>query len=156
MTRAPWFVVSVLALGCGGRALRVPALGPHPDGVRWDGEHLDTPPPSVQAEQIGDAPSPAHVWVDGQWTFVPLTKRWTWEQGAFCVPPPGALYYARPMLERYRLVLGRTTRWNEALQRYEEVDTGDDRFRYRKGRFYARAADGAVVPITTKAVCTAR
>lgn len=156
MSRAAWLLAAALLPGCGGRTLREPAFGPHPDGSKWDGELLDTPPPPVQAEQIGDAPSPAHVWIDGQWTFLPLTKRWTWEQGAFCVPPAGATHYARPVLERYRLVLGRTTRWNEALQRYEEVDSGDDRFRYRKGRFYGRAPDGSMAPIGTKPVCQTR
>lgn len=146
----------VLVCACGGRALREPVLGPHPDGSKWDGEQLDSPPPPVQAEQIGDPPSPAHVWIDGQWTFLPLTKRWTWEQGAFCLPPPGAVYYARPAVERTRQPMGRTIRWNEALQRYEEVDSGDDRFRYRKGRFYTRTADGTLSPVAQKPACAAR
>lgn len=143
----------LLVSGCGGHALHEPVLGPHPDTGKWDGELLDAPPPPVQAEEIGDPPSSAHVWIDGQWIFLPLTKRWTWEQGAFCVPPPGATHYARPVVERYRQAVGRITRWNEARQRYEEVDSGDDRFRYRRGRFYARQPDGSVNAVAAKPVC---
>jgi len=150
------------ALGCGGSRVREPVFGPHPDASRpADGDidkdrhgALDAPPPPVSAEEIAPAPSAAHVWIDGQWVYQPLLRRWTWEQGAWCLPPPGDAFYARPVVERYRRVDGRTTRWNEALQRFEEVDSGDDRFRWQRGRFYVRQPDGAVAPVD-RVVCAA-
>ena len=148
-------VASAFLAGCGGRRFPEPTYGAQvlpPDA--WV-DDLEQPPPAVQSEEIGPSPGKGYVWIDGQWLYQPLTKRWTWEQGAWCVPPPGAAYYAQPVVERHRKATGRVARWNEALQRYEEVDSGDDVYRWARGRFYVKEANGVVHPAAERASCVA-
>ena len=147
------FVAALALVGCKAALVREPSFGAHTIPVdQWVGE-LDDPPPPVQAEEVSPDPGPSYVWIDGQWVWQPLTRRWTWDQGVWCVPPPGALYYARAGVERYRAIEGRIKRWNGAQQRFEEVDSGDDRFRWARGRFYVRGQDGLAVPSKQTALC---
>lgn len=132
---------------CSRVALPEPAYGPHTAPIeQW--VEIDAPPPPVAVEEVGQPPSPRHVWVDGQWIYQPLSRRWTWQQGAFCIPPPGALYYARPEVKRFRkAVEGEPlVRWNEAMQRFERIEIADDRFLWAEGRFYITGERGRPVP----------
>jgi len=142
----------LLAACSGGSRVPGPRLGDHPFPLdQWT--EVSTPPPSVEAEEIGPRPSPRHVWIDGQWAYQPAGQRWVWEQGRWCVPPPGALFYARPRVLRERRVLTendqplRVVRWNELLQRYEKVDLQADSWRWIKGAFYAPGARAALNPV---------
>jgi hypothetical protein len=146
-------VAALAPLGCGGSRIPEPAYGPQvlPEDQWIDG--LETPPPSVQAEEIHPAPSKAFVWVDGQWMYQQITKRWTWQPGAWCLPPPGAVYYAKPIAERRRVVADRVKRWNEALSRFEEVDSGDDVWRWAAGRFYVKDRQGVIGPTPIDPAC---
>lgn len=149
-------IALALVAGCAKPLVPGPVVGKHPDAALWDQPQLPEPPPSVEAEEVPKRPSTAHVWIDGQWEYSPLTKRWTWAQGAWCKPPEGARHYARAEVQRYRAPAAeqpRITRWNEAQKRYEEVDSGDDVFRWRKGRFYVAGKDGALAPWTGAVEC---
>jgi hypothetical protein len=145
--------VATVAFGCAAPRIREPQYGAQtlPE-AGWVNE-LDDAPPPVEVEEVTQPPGEAFVWVDGQWIWQPGTRRWTWEQGQWCVPPPGAVYYARPGIKRYRTFEGRVKRWNGALQRFEEVDSGDDHYRWTRGRFYGREADGTLVPSRQTPVC---
>jgi hypothetical protein len=130
----------------------MPPQGPHTVPVeRW--VETDTPPPPVQVEEISARPSPQHLWIDGGWSYQKLARRWSWEQGRWCIPPPDAIYFAPSESIRFRKAIGRVVRWNEARQRYEEVDQQDDRWRWTRGRFYTQAPDGAVRRSREEAVC---
>lgn len=48
------------------------------------------PPPPARVEGVPDAPSPAAVWIDGEWEF--RRARWAWHPGRWVVAPPGASY----------------------------------------------------------------
>lgn len=144
----------VLSLtGCGTTPIAKPPTGPQTIPLeRW--LEVDTPPPAVQVEEVGPQPSPKHVWIDGQWMFQSLAQRWTWEQGRWCIPPQGATYYAPAEVVRFRKVVGRVVRWNEPFQRYEEVDSRDDRWRWMRGRFYgAKGPGGVAMPQAREAMC---
>ncbi len=150
------FMAACAVAGCAKPLVPTFALGAHPDAVPWDQPELVTPPPSVQAEEVPPRPGVDYVWIDGQWGYTLLTKRWTWDQGAWCKPPPGARFYARAEIQRYRAPVAdqpRVTRWNESQQRFEEVDSGNDQYRWRRGRFYVTAQNGSVVPWTGAVDC---
>ena len=144
--------LSGLGSGCGGSHLPEPKFGPHTVAVN-DWAEIEDPPPPVQSEEIEPSPGKSYVWIDGQWAFQPLSKRWVWDQGKWCVPPPNAEYYAPSEARRFRKKLGRIVRWNEPMQRYEEVDSSDDRWHFMRGRFYAKAPDGSTQPSTSQPVC---
>src|SRR5262245_32912040 len=120
MRRALAPAIALLFSGCGPAKLPQPALGPHTEPVgEW--AEIDTPPRPVQVEEVSPRPGPEYLWIDGSWDYQPLAKRWTWQPGRWCVPPPGALYYAPAQAARFRKATGRTVIWNGALNRYEEV-----------------------------------
>ena len=47
--------------------------------------------PAPQQEMITPAPSPAHVWVPGQWARTP--DKWTWTAGQWVQPPFSNAYW---------------------------------------------------------------
>jgi hypothetical protein len=142
--------------GCSAAPFPMPPVGPHtmPLGS-WP--EISTPPPAVEAEEIGARPGPAYLWIDGQWAYQPLSHRWVWEQGKWCVPPPGTVYYAPAQLTQERFQTGqRVIRWNDRLQHFEEVDGHEDRWRWARGRFYSQNAAGQIVPSTLDPLCSNR
>jgi hypothetical protein len=149
------FLPLVWLIGCGGARLPEPPFGPHVIAPNDWVRDLEAPPPTVEAEEVTAPPSAKHVWIDGQWSFQPLNKRWVWSSGGWCEPPARMAYYARPAVERYRILVGRVSRWNEALQRFEEVDSGDDRWKWARGRFYVKDARGVIVPSPDDPKCVA-
>jgi hypothetical protein len=149
------FALAFLALaGCSSTPLAEPTYAAHKTapGVWLE---VATPPPPAPPESVSSAPSERHVWVDGQWVYQRVTGKWTWEQGAWCVPPADARFYARPALMRVRHVLGRATRWNTFEGRYEEVDVADDRWTWAKGRFYTGPTNARAAPSDEKGQCSA-
>ena len=52
-----------------------------------------------RVEELGEAPTPTSVWVDGQWVFD--GGGYAWEEGSWVEPAPGARY-APPTLVRRR------------------------------------------------------
>ncbi len=157
--RAGW--LAAVLLGCGASSrVPTPRSGEHPTPLdRW--QEVETPPPPVEVEELTPAPA-GYVWLDGQWLYQPMTRRWVWEQGRWCREPPGALYYAAPRLARERkarIVDGevqRVVRWNELYQRYEEVDVMVDRWRWIPGTFYVRGATGQPVPWVGELTCVSQ
>jgi hypothetical protein len=150
-------LAALIALpACSARPLPLPAVGPHTAPIEsWP--EISTPPPAVEAEEIGPRPGPAFVWIDGQWAYQPLSHRWVWEQGRWCVPPPGSVYYAPAQITQERYLTGkRVTRWNDRLQRYEEVDNQEDRWRWARGHFYRQSPDGQIVPSPLDPLCSSR
>ncbi len=136
----------LLALqACGARPLARPPMGPHTTPVDQRIQ-IDQPPGPIEVEEVGPRPGDDFVWVDGQWGYQPLSQRWVWEPGSWCVPPRGAVYYAPPSITRERKATRRAVRWNPAQQRFEEVDVVDDVWRWARGVFHVRGPDGAVTP----------
>ena len=68
----------------------------HPLGP-GEGVCVPFPPPPPKVEEIPEAPSNDHVYVDGQWSW--QVRRWVWIPGGWVVPPPGASF-ARWKVER--------------------------------------------------------
>jgi hypothetical protein len=148
---APAFA-ALLAVACGPRPLNEPFYAPHrAGGTAW--AEVASPPPVAPAEDVPAPPSDRHVWLDGQWLYQRVTNRWTWEPGAWCVPPSNAQFYARPALARVRHVVGRTVRWNVMEGRYEEVDMADDRWTWARGRFYVGPSRARAVPSDDRGEC---
>ncbi|MCS6899540.1 MAG: hypothetical protein RMJ98_07815 [Myxococcales bacterium] len=153
-----WGLGLGMLLGCGTPSrIPTPHLGEHPTPAdRW--QEVETPPPPVEVEELPPAPI-GHVWIDGQWRYQPMTRRWIWEQGRWCQEPPGTLFYAPPRLVRERTArivdgeVHRVIRWNELRQRYEEVDVMVDRWRWIPGTFYVRGALGQPVPWVGELSC---
>ena len=144
-------LLGLLLAGCGARgALPAPRYGEHPVPVeQW--QEVETPPPAIEVEEVG-APRPGRVWIDGQWVYQPITRRWVWEQGRWCAEPPGALFYARARFARERRAVledgepQRLVRWNELQKRYEQVDIQSDHWRWIEGRFYVAGPGGGPTP----------
>ncbi|MGD0960084.1 MAG: hypothetical protein ABSB19_09775 [Methylomonas sp.] len=67
------------------------------------------PPPPLQQEVIIAAPSPAHVWIPGYWSW---QNRWIWIPGLWAIPPrPGAQWIGHRWVmhedgNRYRMQHG--------------------------------------------------
>lgn len=144
-------------LGCGSTRIATPRYGEHPQpSAEW--QEVDTPPPSVEVEEI-DTIQAGRVWLDGQWVYQALTRRWLWEQGRWCVEPPGALFYAPPRVTRERQVrqengeAQRLVRWNELKQRYEQVDVQTDHWRWHPGAFYVAGPNGQPTRWTGELSC---
>jgi hypothetical protein len=57
-------------------------------------------PPAPQEEQMGTAPSPAHVWVSGYWHW--RGRRWLWMRGSWARPPRGFHAWMPGHWARYR------------------------------------------------------
>ena len=110
----------------------------------------------MQATEVGPVPSRSHVWVDGQWLYQRTVNKWTWNDGSWCVPPLGAVFYAKPAVKRFRKPVGRATRWNDIAQRYEEIDTGEDHWLWARGHWYVRRPDGVVVGTFEPGTCVER
>lgn len=136
-----------------------PASGLHPSPpAEWT--EVATAPPTVEVEEIPSRPTPSHLWIDGQWAYQSVSRRWVWEPGRWCVPPTATLFYAPPALQRERRLVTdasgqpvRVSRWNTLLQRAEEFDQQTDRWRWHKGAFYVRGADGKPVVYAGTLVC---
>ncbi|HEU4409728.1 MAG TPA: hypothetical protein VFS43_31020 [Polyangiaceae bacterium] len=150
----PLALLAFASAGCAGAPLAEPAYAPH-RAVESAWVEVNAPPPPSQPETVPAQPSPRHVWIDGQWVYQRVTSKWTWDHGAWCVPPPDARFYARPVVSRVRRVLGRTTRWNALEGRYEEVDLADDRWSWAKGRFYLGPSRARAWPSDEKGECSA-
>lgn len=152
--------VLALVVGCGAtRATATPAAGEPTEPLeQW--VEVATPPPTVEVEEIPARPSAAHVWVDGQWAYQDVSSRWSWEQGRWCVPPPATLYYAPARVARERRAITgpdgqpvRSSRWNEMLKQGEQFDLQADRWRWHRGAFYVRGADGRPVAYAGAVTC---
>ena len=105
--------------------------------------------------EIPAAPSRRHVWVDGQWAYQRTVNKWTWEEGTWCIPPTNAAFYAKAALRRFRKPVGRKARWNEIAKRFEEVDTGDDRWLWARGSWYVQDQAGGAAPTPDPGTCIA-
>jgi hypothetical protein len=145
--------------GCGSSSrIPVPRAGEHPVPVAlW--LEVETPPPSVEVEELRTPAPPGHVWIDGQWIYQPVTRRWIWEQGRWCVEPAGALFYAHARITRERRSQvedgepRRVVRWNELRRRHEEVDVQTDFWRWIAGVFYVAGAAAEPVPWAGELSC---
>jgi hypothetical protein len=153
-------LVVALQPGCGAAArIPTPRYGEHPvRQTRW--QEVETPPPAIEIEEPGPAPA-GRVWVDGQWLYQPLTRRWIWEQGQWCAPPAGMIFYAPATIRRER----RTTldaegnprlvrRWSDYAQKEEEVVGFSDHWSWSPGAFYVAAPDGSPQRWTGALTCS--
>lgn len=137
---------AISALGCSSTPIPTPRYGEHPQPLS-DWQEVGTPPPPIEVEEIGAA-SAGYVWLDGQWVYQALTKRWLWEQGRWCIEPPSTLFYAPAQISRERQVQKeedvsqRVLRWNEVKQRYERIEVQTDHWRWQPGAFYVTGAGG--------------
>lgn len=132
---------------CAGVRVAEPPYGP-PAVASSAWVEVKTAPPVVKIAEPGPSPGAGYVWIDGQWSFQAAANRWTWDPGQWCRLPKGFAYYAKPSLVRFRKAIGRIDRWNESQQQYEEVDQGDDQWRWLGGQAYGYDAQRRVVPIT--------
>lgn len=112
-----------------------------------------TPPPVVEPAEPGNPPDASVVWVDGQWMYQRLARKWVWEKGAWCQPPPGMTHYAVPALRRVRTQGKKEIRWNELERRGEEVSRAEDEWQWLRGTFFVRDASGAILPMEGSATC---
>jgi hypothetical protein len=150
--RLTWLAFALA--GCSSAPITEPVFAPHRAiAIAW--AEVSSPPPPSQPETVPVAPSPRHVWVDGQWVYQRVTSKWTWEHGSWCIPPAEARFYARSVVMRVRRVTGRTTHWNALEGRYEEVDLADDRWSWAKGRFYTGPSRAIAAPSDEKGECIA-
>jgi hypothetical protein len=101
-----------------GSPLPQPRIGEHPQGAT-DFVEVPYPPPPARVEIVPAQPSPAAVWVDGEWAY--RNKRWVWEPGGWVLPPANG-YFAPWMTRR----------------------TSDGRLYFVAGRWHA--ADGKPLP----------
>jgi hypothetical protein len=49
-------------------------------------------PPPGRVEFVPNQPLEGAVWIDGEWTWEPVGRRWAWKYGRWVVPPNGARY----------------------------------------------------------------
>ncbi len=88
-----WFVFGVgvvlLVLSSCGQTLPKPLMTRHP---REAFAEVPFPPPPGRVEFIPAQPRDGAVWIDGEWTWEPMGKRWSWKYGRWVAPLPGARY----------------------------------------------------------------
>lgn len=154
--RARWALsIGVLPFAlaaCGGVNVPTPAFGPQalPE-ASWT--VVATPPPPVEPSEPGARPNPRMVWIDGQWLYQRVSRKWVWEKGAWCEPPVDVAYYARPALRRVRTKGKPTLRWNEAESRGEEARAAEDEWFWVRGTFFVRDGRGGVLAVSESPVC---
>jgi hypothetical protein len=141
------------SVGCASQRVRTPAYGPQvlPD-ASW--QVVASAPPPVEASEPGAPPNARVVWIDGQWLYQRVSRKWVWEKGAWCEPPAGAAYYAAPVVRRVRITGRPSLRWNEAESRGEEILPSEDEWSWARGTFFVRDARGAVLPMSGSPTCT--
>jgi hypothetical protein len=81
-----WLVAMTALVGCG-PSVPTPARSAHRDS---DFTEVPYPPPAIRGDKIPPAPSPASVWLDGEWRW--QGRRWLWIAGGWVTPPPGARF----------------------------------------------------------------
>ena len=145
-------VSPALLAGCGGLQVATPPFGPQalPE-ASWT--LVVTPPPPVEPSEPGGRPNPRVVWVDGQWLYQRVSRKWVWEKGAWCEPPANLAYYARPALRRVRVTGKPSLRWNEAESRGEEVRASEDEWYWAKGAFFVRGSGGGILALSESPTC---
>lgn len=85
MTR---LLVALIALACGcASRLPQPETTTHPSGAFVP---VPFPPPPARPEFVPAQPSPAAVWIDGEWRW--RRTRWAWVYGRWVEPPGGARF----------------------------------------------------------------
>jgi len=143
---------SVVLAGCGGVKVPTPAFGPQPiPDAAWT--LVSTPPPPVEPTEPGGRPNARAVWIDGQWLYQRISRKWVWDKGAWCEPPVNLAYYAPPGLRRVRVIGKPTLRWNEAEARGEEVRGSEDEWYWARGAFFVRAPGSVVLTMSEFALC---
>jgi hypothetical protein len=144
----------LLLLACSPARLPEPRFDAHPAPVdQW--VIVQSAPPPVEVEEIGARPSGRHVWIDGQWAYQPVSRRWVWEQGRWCLPPANALFYARPALVRERRIAMPIDSgpWSAEPSAPAGVLV-DDGWRWLKGSFYVRGPGSSMTPFQGTLECS--
>ena len=141
-----------IVAGCGGVKVPTPPFGPQalPE-ASW--MLVATPPPPIEPSEPGSRPNPRVVWIDGQWLYQRVSRKWIWEKGAWCEPPAGLAYYARPALRRIRMTGRSSLRWNEAESRGEDVRASEDEWYWARGTFFVRSPRGGVLAVSESPAC---